>query len=130
MYAEATSLLPATDLRVLQQYRPNLMIVGSVSSTESELLALLPTFADPVTVWQPGTPLALPSAGGTLILRNVSNLAPSEQSALFGWLDCDRHRAQVISTSTRPLMPLLEQGEFFDGLYYRLNVVCLELPAE
>jgi hypothetical protein len=128
--AEGTSLLPATELRVLQEYRPNLMIVGGGSSIESVLLGLQPGFAHPVTVRQAGPLLALPSAGGTLVLRNVSDLTATEQYALFRWLDRDRHRTQVISASTRPLMPLLEQGVFSDSLYYQLNTMYLELPAE
>jgi Sigma-54 interaction domain len=130
MPAQATSLLPAAELCVLREHRSNVMLVGSVASTESVLLALQPAFAAPVTSWQPGSRLALPSAGGTLVLRNVPDLTPTEQSALFDWLDRDRRRTQVISTSTRPLMPLLEQGVFSDALYYRLNTVYLELPAE
>ena len=94
------------------------------------LLALQPGFAHPVTVRQAGTLLALPSAGGTLVLRNVSDLTATEQYALFRWIDRDRDRTQVISTSTRPLMPLLEQGVFSDSLYYQLNTMYLELPAE
>ena len=128
--AEATSVLPVIERRVLQQYRPNLLIVGGVSSIESLLLTLQPMLADPVTVWQSGALLALPSAGGTLMLRNVSDLAATEQHALFRWLDRDRHRTQVISTSTRSLMPLLEQGTFSDALYYLLNTMYLELPDE
>jgi hypothetical protein len=124
------SLLPAAELCVLREHRPHVMLVGSVSSTESVLLDLQPAFAAPVTFWQPGSRLALPSAGGTLVLRNVNGLTPTEQSALFDWLDRDRHLTQVISTSTRSLMPLLEQGVFSDALYYRLNTVYFELPVK
>jgi transcriptional regulator of acetoin/glycerol metabolism len=34
---------------------------------------------------------------------------------------------QVISTSERPLFELVERGTFSDQLFYRLNVMHLEL---
>jgi transcriptional regulator of acetoin/glycerol metabolism len=58
----------------------------------------------------------------------VWNLSSTEQSALLDWLDRDRRGTQVISTSPQSLVPLVEQGRFSDVLYYRLNLVYIELP--
>jgi sigma-54-interacting transcriptional regulator len=122
--------LAAADLRALQQYRLNMMMVGRPSSTESVLVALEQILEKPVTFWQPAAHLTLPTAGGTLVLRNVSEMTPAEQSVVCAWLEHYRHRTQVISTSTRPLMPLLGRRVFSDVLYYRLNMLYLELPVE
>ena len=38
----------------------------------------------------------------------------------------DRPRdAQVISITSAPLLPLVEDGQFLEGLFYRINVVSL-----
>jgi transcriptional regulator of acetoin/glycerol metabolism len=34
---------------------------------------------------------------------------------------------QVVSTSSTPLFPRVERGEFLNRLYYQLNVVYLDL---
>jgi hypothetical protein len=125
---DAAAGFSAAERRILIRHRPSALIVGPVSATEAVLLTLEPSLVDPLTFWQPGADLAFPSPGGTLILRNVSNLTSNEQSALLGWLDRDRRGTQIISTSPQPLMPLLEKGLFSDVLYYRLNLVYIELP--
>jgi DNA-binding NtrC family response regulator len=33
---------------------------------------------------------------------------------------------QIVSITSEPLWPLVEQGRFLEGLFYRLNVVTLE----
>src|SRR5712692_7838588 len=82
---DATTGLPAAERSILQQHRLSMLIVGPPPSTEALLLHLEPSFADPMTFWQPGADLALPS-GGTLLLRKVSSLTAAEQSTLLDWL--------------------------------------------
>ena len=38
--------------------------------------------------------------------------------------------AQIVSIATTPLWPLVQNGDFLEGLFYRLNVVRLEATAE
>jgi len=120
--------LPAVDRSIFRHHRPSMLLVGAVSATEALLLQLEPSFADPLTLWQPGSELAFPSAGGTLLLRRVSALTAAQQSTLLAWLDRDQRRTQVISTAPESLLPLLERGLFSDVLYYRLNPLYVELP--
>jgi len=120
--------LSSIDRSIFRRHRPSMLIVGPVSATEAMLLRLEPSFADPLTLWQPGFDLTLPSAGGTLLLRRVSNLTAAQQSALLDWFDRDQQRTQVISTATQSLLPLVEQGLFSDILYYRLNPLYVEVP--
>jgi hypothetical protein len=120
--------LSAVDRSIFRRHRPSMMLVGPASATEALLLQLEPSFADPLTLWQPGAELALPSAGGTLLLRKVSALTAAQQSTLLDWFDRDQRRTQVISTASQSLLPLLERGLFSDVLYYRLNPLYVELP--
>jgi hypothetical protein len=120
--------LSAVDRSIFRRHRPSMLLVGPVSATEALLLQLEASFADPLTLWQPGSELTLPSAGGTLILRKVSALSTAQQVTLLAWLDRDQRRTQVVSTAPESLLPLLERGLFSDVLYYRLNPLYIELP--
>jgi transcriptional regulator of acetoin/glycerol metabolism len=50
-----------------------------------------------------------------------------EQAALLKWLDT--RAAQVISTTTHPLFPLIAGGLFDEALYYRLNVTLMRIDS-
>lgn len=126
----AESRLPATERTILARHRANALLVGTIPSTEAVLLALEPLLMDPLTLWDPAGPLALPERGGTLVLRNVGRLSPVAQAALVDWFNRDALQTQVISTSPCPIYPLVERGRFSDVLYYRLNTVYVELPNE
>jgi transcriptional regulator of acetoin/glycerol metabolism len=54
---------------------------------------------------------------------------PADQCRLLTWLEMSGGRIQVVSTTTSPLLPLVESGVFHDTLYYRLNVVCVDLTT-
>jgi hypothetical protein len=70
--------------------------------------------------------LDLPLArGGTLVLTNAAALTLEQQVELYDWLDA-RRAVQVVSVTSKPIWPLVEQGRFLEGLFYRLNVVTLE----
>jgi hypothetical protein len=118
----------ASDCSLVLRQRRSTLIVGPVSATEAALRTLGSSLTGPVTCWQSGANLVLPS-GGTLVLRNVSDLTSTEQSALRDWLEQDHRRTHVIATASRSVVPLVERGLFSDVLYYRLNLVYIELPA-
>ena len=65
-----------------------------------------------------------------MILRNVSALTPDDQARLLVWLQREGFGAHVVSTTERPLFPLVKQGVFDAALYYRLNVLLLRIGAE
>ena len=77
--------------------------------------------------------------GGTLLLDEIGEMAPILQAKLLRVLqekEIDRigGRApvpidvRVIATTNRDLLVMARQGEFREDLYYRLNVVRLNIP--
>ena len=59
-----------------------------------------------------------------------------QQTALLRWFDKldrlikfdERVRVRIVSTSSKPLFSFVGSGAFPSELYYRLNVVLIELP--
>jgi two-component system, NtrC family, response regulator HydG len=77
--------------------------------------------------------------GGTLLLDEVSEIAPSLQAKLLRVLQesafervgssvTQRVDVRVIATTNRELEKHVADGKFREDLYYRLNVVPVELP--
>jgi two-component system, NtrC family, response regulator HydG len=77
--------------------------------------------------------------GGTLLLDEVSEIAPSLQAKLLRVLQESEFErvgssitqqvdVRVIATTNRNLEKEVEQGKFRQDLFYRLNVVPIELP--
>jgi DNA-binding NtrC family response regulator len=50
-------------------------------------------------------------------------------SAGRGQVGMGRREVQIVSVTSAPLRPLVEDGEFLEGLFLRLNVVCLEAES-
>jgi DNA-binding NtrC family response regulator len=79
------------------------------------------------------------AADGTLFLDEVGELGLEVQAKLLHTLESRRVRplgatsetpvgARVIAATNRPLENLLRDGQFRPDLYYRLNVIRIELP--
>jgi len=77
--------------------------------------------------------------GGTLLLDEISEIAPSLQAKLLRVLQesafervgssvTQRVDVRVIATSNRDLEKTVAEGKFREDLFYRLNVVPVELP--
>lgn len=78
--------------------------------------------------------------GGTLLLDEVSEIAPSLQAKLLrvlqescfervGSSTTQMVDVRVIATSNRDLEDSVAEGKFREDLFYRLNVVPIELPS-
>ena len=78
--------------------------------------------------------------GGTIVLEEIGVLPPSLQAKLLrvvqdkkvSRLGDARTRTvdvRVIATTNMPLETMVERGDFRSDLYYRLNVVSLQLPV-
>jgi len=68
----------------------------------------------------------LPTVSTPIIVAidRVAELSPDDQQRLVQWLE-QHPDAMVLSFTTHPIFPLVEQGKFLDRLYYRLNVMAL-----
>ncbi len=78
--------------------------------------------------------------GGTLFIDEIAEMAPSLQAKLLRVLEDRRFRrvgstqetladVRVIAATNKPLEEAIKAGRFRDDLYYRLNVVSIQLPA-
>ena len=107
--------------------RHNVLLEGSEPSTLAVLRLLEPHLPEPVIRQARGSPLQLPEGDiGALILEEISDLSGDEQARLLAWID-GRCRTQIVSTTARPLFARVAQGLFDASLYYRLNVIVVEL---
>jgi DNA-binding NtrC family response regulator len=69
--------------------------------------------------------------GGTLVLADVAMMSLGQQMRLYDWLSVGEDCPQVVSVSSVPLRPLVDDGRFLEGLLYRLNLIYLDAtPGE
>jgi DNA-binding NtrC family response regulator len=79
------------------------------------------------------------AAGGTLFLDEIGDMTPSTQVKLLrvlqhgefekvGSSNTQKSTARIIAATNRNLEESIAQGSFREDLFYRLNVVSLELP--
>jgi DNA-binding NtrC family response regulator len=121
----------------LRDLRPNLLVTCGEVEIEAIMKRLMTFCAPPFHVCSLPCALRLPSAaGGTLFLADVAALTLSQQIVLNdwigesrGWARADRAELQIVSMTSTPLWPLVEDGRFLEGLLFRLNVVCLEAQS-
>jgi hypothetical protein len=120
----------AGELLLVGTARLNVLLVGSADIVRRVLQTQMPTLMKPVVSWSPGEPFVLPPAverTGTLIVHEVGSLSLHDQLQLLEWTAGGTGRAQVISTTSTPLLPRVCARGFVDALYYRLNTVYLDL---
>ena len=114
----------------LSDVHPNILLVGDRMATDAALSYLQSAYQPPVMVRHcGGHPLVLPpnESVNTLILHDVAALQPGEQQMLIDWLSGENRRTQVVTTSPEALLPLVASGAFLSMLYYRLNVIYVDL---
>jgi len=108
--------------------RHNFLLAGATSAVDAMLASTLPYLEEPVRLFHDDSAAPLP-ARGTLIVSEISGLNAEQQSRLLVWMEKSDPgaRVQIVSTTSRSILPLLETGEFRAELYYRLNVVRIDL---
>jgi|SRR5436190_5843332 len=123
--------VPVEEFQVLRTWHPNLLIGGLPEATTAALEALSGVFRPVTASWTAGAALPTPAGGDvqTLILHDVERLSPDDQRQLLAWLQRDFGSVQVVATTSRPLLELVEAGQFNASLYYLLNVVHIKFPA-
>ena len=105
--------------------RCNVLLEGPGASTEATLARLMPHLRG-IVQWNPLTvPLDLPRRRVRNHVRDVSELQGSRRF-LTGGL---RRRADTprSSTTVKPLFSSVKRGLFDERLYYRLNVLLLQM---
>jgi hypothetical protein len=119
--------IPSNDWQTLVATRVNTVVIGREDAALRVWTAVWPSLQKPIH-WADGDNLLLPrDPAGTLILQDADRLTVSAQQQLFAWLHDDVRATRVLTTTTRALFPMVEEGAFHAGLYYRLNVLLLEL---
>ena len=107
--------------------RPSLMVLCGRRKPEAVVESLTTLCGPPVHRCRIPGQLRLPQTKhGTLILSDASALSLVQQIELHDWLNSSRGLVQVVSVTSQPIWPLVEEGRFLEGLFYRLNVVTLE----
>lgn len=80
------------------------------------------------------------AAGGTLFLDEVTEMSPKSQVDLLRVLETRRFTrvggetvleadTRVVSATNKSVQSLIEENSFRDDLYYRLNVIPIEVPS-
>jgi transcriptional regulator of acetoin/glycerol metabolism len=96
-------------------------------STLAVLSLLQPHLPEPVIRRAKGAPFQIPTGEvGALILEDVGGLGAEEQARLLAWIDC-RPLTQIVSTTASPLFAFVTRGGFDASLYYRLNIIVVEV---
>lgn len=118
------------DLVIRAQH--NLLLVGTPPDIHEMLVAMKPHLREPLQEHRPATGAAMPQPPeGTLILLEVARLDAEQQTQLLQWLDQFNERlpVRVVSTTSEPLFPLVQTGAFLADLYYKLNIVLIDLVS-
>jgi hypothetical protein len=125
------SELLGDDADLVRAARVNLLFVGPDDVTRDIVDALSPCFRLPMIVGHPGDPLVLApiAQAQTMILHDIGAFGLADQRRLLEWLNGAGGLTQVITTTSRPILPLLNPGAFLDTLYYRLNSLYFEVTA-
>jgi hypothetical protein len=108
----------------------NLLIMGADDVVARFVTSLWPYFLAPRVVRRRGEqlPVLPPSRpAGTILVYDVDTLTRREQDTLHRWMNAGNTGTRVVSTTTQSLLPVMETGGFSDELYYRLNVLTLDL---
>jgi hypothetical protein len=109
-----------------ERRRPNLLISCTSDEIEPVVNLLTGLCARPVLIRKMPCELNLPGLmTGTLLLWDVAELTRGQQIELHDWITDRPENMQVISITSTALLPLVEDGRFLEGLFYRINVLNL-----
>lgn len=118
-------------LRTLSSHglRPNTLLVCPRGWGDAFAQMAMSVAADPLWYCPLPGELMLPTTkGGTLLLNDVARLRRDQQVQLFEW--SERDGAQIISLTELPLYSVVTSGDFLEPLYYRLNIVRLDVDRD
>jgi hypothetical protein len=122
----AFRLATSDDWRALLRTRANVLVSGPQIALSAFIYAAQDEMREPIRSVN-GSALSL-CEGRTLILLDADALDGSGQRRLIQWMDEPRNAGtQIISLAPIPLAPLVQTHRFAAELYYRLNVIYLEV---
>ena len=115
-------------LTILPFASPHVLLIGDDPDLATVFHRMQPHLRTTIVPWVPDLTSDLPAAPfGTLLVKDVSRLDRTQQARLAR-IAAAPH-VQIISMASAPLFPLVDRGAFLDELYYRLNMVTLDLTA-
>ncbi len=105
--------------------RPSLLVVCTGATVEAVVDQLRPLCTPPCHICRIPGPLNLPGSTrkGTFLVHDVAELTMAQQIALAEWIEHRQGKVQVVSVTQAPLLSLVHDGRFLEGLFYRLNTV-------
>jgi hypothetical protein len=104
--------------------RPNLLVLCSGVGLQPALTRLAKLCRPPFEVCQAPGRLQLPKQRvSTLLTYDVAALTLKQQIDLYDWISVHGRDTQMISVTSTPLFALVEDGQFLESLFHRLNVV-------
>jgi hypothetical protein len=118
------------DCCLAQAARVNLHLVHVDTDLQGFVESLLLDRREPMPIWRPGDRLVLPQVPRhMMIFQDIGALPLEDQHRLLSWLEGPGRRTQIVSTTPVSLLPRVDDGTFLDTLYYRLNVVYVDLAT-
>jgi hypothetical protein len=118
------------DVALARATRSNVLVVGPDQAVSNALALIIVDVERAVVLDRASERLRLPSPTRpirTVIIRNIDALTDDEQRDLLEWLMVSKGLSRVIATTSRALVSMLDSNEFSPTLYYRLNVVYVDL---
>ena len=104
--------------------RPNLLVLCSGVGLQPVVTRLAKLCRTPIDVCAAPGRLQLPEHRvSTLLTYDVAALTLKQQIDMYDWISVRGRDTQVISVTSTPLFSLVENGEFLESLFHRLNVV-------
>jgi sigma-54-interacting transcriptional regulator len=127
---DSTRLLRHADLNVLRSAGVNALLIGQPDVVDGAIGAIRSDVRRIVATWTPAEAAGMPDIKhGTLVVRDVAAMTPDQQEQLLRWIDRRGVAAQVLATNVEPVWPMVEGGSFLERLYYRLNVLYIDLRS-
>jgi hypothetical protein len=125
---DIVSFSDTTLLRMLssRNHRPNLLIENKRASLEGVLQQLAAVCESPLRFCRfPGVLDLNVDIGSTLVLGDIDRMTIGQQVTLSDWLGRKGNAIQVVSITRAPMTELIADGQFLEGLYFRLNTVVI-----
>jgi hypothetical protein len=117
-------------LAILRVASPNVLLIGDDADIARAFQRIQPYLRPPIAQWVPDITSTVPATTfSTLVVKDVRNLDGERQATLAALIDAVPD-VQIVSMSRAPLLQLIDSGAFLFNLYYRLNIVTVDLTRK